>query len=53
MNLEDLARSSGVNRRTLDKFFDGDSPSPSFFTVAALARALGLSLDELARTGSP
>lgn len=48
MATEDLARASGINRRTLDKYFEGESPSPSFFLIAALARALRMSLDELA-----
>ena len=48
MSLEELARDAGVNRRTLDKYFQGPSPSPSFFLVASLAGALGLRLDELA-----
>ena len=48
MELEDLARESDVNRRTLDKYLNGDSPSPSFFLLARLASALKLSLDELA-----
>lgn len=48
MSLEELARAAGVNRRTLDKYFQGDSLSPSFFLVAAISRALGVPLDELA-----
>jgi transcriptional regulator with XRE-family HTH domain len=48
MNLEDLARRADVNRRTLDKYLQGDSPSPSFFLVVALARALDIDLDSLA-----
>lgn len=45
---ERLARESRIHRRTLDKYFEGDSPNPSFFLIAALAQVLGLSLDELA-----
>ncbi len=48
--METLARRSGVNRRTLDKYFEGDSPSPSFFVVAAIAAAVGESLDRLVET---
>ena len=48
---DELAVRSGVNRRTLDKYFEGDSPSPSFFLLAALAEALELNLDDLARLG--
>ena len=47
MGLEDLARESEVNRRTLDKYLQGESPNPSFFLLARIARPLGLSLDGL------
>jgi DNA-binding phage protein len=53
MGLEELARTADVNRRTLDKYFEGDSPSPSFFLIASLARALGLRLDDLATIEVP
>jgi transcriptional regulator with XRE-family HTH domain len=53
MDLEVLARKAGVNRRTLDKYFDGESPSPSFFLIAALGQALGFDLDELVRGRPP
>ena len=46
--LEDLARESEVNRRTLDKYLQGESPNPSFFLLARIAPPLGLSLDDLA-----
>ena len=48
MGLEELARAADVNRRTLDKYFQGDSASPSFFLVVSIAGALGVSLVELA-----
>ena len=48
MELEDLARKSEVNRRTLDKYLQGESPNPSFFLLARIARPLGLNLDDLA-----
>jgi DNA-binding XRE family transcriptional regulator len=47
MDLELLARTADVRRRTLDKYFAGDSPSPSFFLVVDLARALSMALDDL------
>ena len=57
MGLEDLARESAVNRRTLDKFLQGESPNPSFFLVARIALALDLNLGDLAtqalETGTP
>ena len=48
LGLEDLARKSEVNRRTLDKYLEGKSPNPSFFLLARIARPLKLSLDKLA-----
>lgn len=48
MGLEELARSSGVNRRTLDAYLQKEPKNPSFFLVARLARVLDISLDELA-----
>jgi DNA-binding phage protein len=49
LSLEALAHASGVNRRTLDKFFSAGTASPSFLTVARLCRPLGLRLDAVAR----
>ena len=48
MSVEDLARESEINRRSLDKYLEGDSPSPSFFFMVKIARSLGFTLDELA-----
>lgn len=48
MGHEDLARATGINRRTIDKYFEGDSRSPSFFLVALLAKALDVDLSALA-----
>lgn len=42
-----LAERSGISKDCVAKFFGGASKTPSFVTVAALAVALGLSLDEL------
>lgn len=47
MSIDELSRAATINRRTLDKYFEGDSPSPSFFLIAKLARALDLRLDDL------
>jgi transcriptional regulator with XRE-family HTH domain len=52
MGLEELARAAGINRRTLDKYFQGDSASPSFFLVVSIAGALGVPLDDLAGLGA-
>lgn len=40
---------SGVPAETLRKIETGRIATPAFFTVAALAGALGLSLEDLAR----
>ncbi|MEU8650574.1 helix-turn-helix transcriptional regulator [Streptomyces sp. NPDC048737] len=43
-----IAAGAGISAETLRKIETGRAPTPAFFTVAALARALGLSMDELA-----
>lgn len=42
-----IAASAGISAETLRKIETGRAPTPAFFTVAALAGALGLSMDEL------
>jgi transcriptional regulator with XRE-family HTH domain len=44
----EVAAASGVSLEALRKIESGRVPTPAFFTVAALARALDLPLDELA-----
>ncbi|SFO39525.1 Helix-turn-helix domain-containing protein [Geodermatophilus obscurus] len=44
----EVATASGVSLEALRKIESGRVPTPAFFTVAALARALALPLDELA-----
>jgi hypothetical protein len=46
----EVAAASGVSLEALRKIESGRVPTPAFFTVAALARALDLPLDELAGT---
>ncbi|RGA05372.1 XRE family transcriptional regulator [Microbispora triticiradicis] len=46
----EVAAAAGLSAETLRKIETGRAPTPAFFTVAALAAALGLSLDELAAT---
>lgn len=46
---EDVARSAGVSVETVRRIEKGAVPNPGFFTVAALAQALGIGLDELDR----
>jgi hypothetical protein len=43
-----IAESSGVPVETLRKIETGRVPTPAFFTVASLAEALGLTLEDIA-----
>lgn len=47
-SMVEVAAAAGVPVETLRKIESGRVPTPAFFTVAALAGALGLGLDELA-----
>ncbi|MFB6890416.1 helix-turn-helix domain-containing protein [Kitasatospora sp. NPDC056327] len=47
-SMVEVAAAAGVSAETLRKIETGRAPTPAFFTVAALAYALGLSLDDLA-----
>lgn len=47
-SMVDVAAAAGVSAETLRKIETGRAPTPAFFTVAALAHALDLSLDHLA-----
>ncbi|MGA3220236.1 MAG: helix-turn-helix transcriptional regulator [Acidimicrobiales bacterium] len=49
-SMEEVARAAGISVETLRKVETGRIPTPAFFTVATLARVLGLSLDGLAST---
>lgn len=44
-SIVDVASAAGISAETLRKIETGRIPTPTFFTVAALALALGLSLD--------
>jgi transcriptional regulator with XRE-family HTH domain len=48
-SMAEIAARSGVPAETLRKIETGRIATPAFFTVAALAPALGLSLEEIAR----
>jgi transcriptional regulator with XRE-family HTH domain len=50
-SLVEIAAGSGVPVETLRKIEAGRIPTPAFFTVVALATALGLTLDDLAERG--
>ncbi|HZG02577.1 MAG TPA: helix-turn-helix transcriptional regulator [Streptomyces sp.] len=47
-SMVEVAAAAGVSAETLRKIETGRAPTPAFFTVAALAAVLGVSLDELA-----
>ncbi|MFC7303170.1 helix-turn-helix domain-containing protein [Streptomyces monticola] len=46
-SMVEVAACAGLSAETLRKIETGRAPTPAFFTVAALAGALGLSLDEV------
>jgi len=46
-SMAEVSAAAGVSAETLRKIETGRAPTPAFFTVAALAGALGLSMDEL------
>jgi len=47
-SMAQVAAHAGISAETLRKIETGRAPTPAFFTVVALARALGLSMDDLA-----
>ncbi|MGY1630873.1 helix-turn-helix domain-containing protein [Geodermatophilus sp. SYSU D01186] len=49
----EIAAVSGVSLEALRKIETGRVPTPAFFTVAALARALDLPLERLAAIDEP
>ena len=49
-SMVEVDASAGLSAETLRKIETGRAPTPAFFTVSALAGALGLSLDEVAKT---
>jgi transcriptional regulator with XRE-family HTH domain len=44
----EIAAAAGLSAETLRKIETGRAPTPAFFTVAALAVALDLSMDDIA-----
>ncbi|MFJ4770181.1 helix-turn-helix domain-containing protein [Streptomyces uncialis] len=46
-SMAEVAAEADLSPETLRKIETGRAPTPALFTVAALARVLGLSLDEL------
>ncbi|GAA2682674.1 helix-turn-helix domain-containing protein [Streptomyces aculeolatus] len=49
-SMTDVAAAAGISAETLRKIETGRAPTPAFFTIAALATTLGVSLDALADT---
>ncbi|MEU6372167.1 helix-turn-helix transcriptional regulator [Streptomyces sp. NPDC046909] len=47
-SMAEVAAAAGISAETLRKIETGRAPTPAFFTVAALAEVLGLSMDEIA-----
>lgn len=52
-SMVDVATAAGVPVETLRKIEAGRVPTPAFFTIVALAAALGLGLGELAARVEP
>lgn len=52
-SMTEIAALSGVPAETLRKIEAGRIPTPAFFTVAALASALGVTLEEVASRCAP
>ncbi len=52
-SMVDVSAAAGVPVETLRKIEAGRVPTPAFFTVVAIAAALGLSLVELAARANP
>lgn len=51
--MTEVAANAGISAETLRKIETGRAPTPAFFTVAALAEALGLSMDQLVTRCAP
>ncbi|SEF28321.1 Helix-turn-helix domain-containing protein [Amycolatopsis pretoriensis] len=49
-SMVDVAAEAGISVETLRKIETGRIPTPAFFTVTAIADAVGLPLDELRAT---
>ena len=52
-SMAEVATAAGISAETLRKIETGRIPTPAFFTVAALAEALDLSLDTLVAMVTP
>jgi len=52
-SMVDVAAEAGISVETLRKIETGRIPTPAFFTVASIADAVGLPLDELRAAVAP
>jgi DNA-binding phage protein len=52
-SMVEIAATAGISAETLRKIERGRVPTPAFFTVAAVATAVGLSLDALCALVAP
>jgi transcriptional regulator with XRE-family HTH domain len=52
-SMVDVAAEAGISVETLRKIETGRIPTPTFFTVTAIADAVGLPLDELRAAVAP
>lgn len=52
-SMADVAVEAGISVETLRKIETGRIPTPAFFTVTAIADAVGLPLDELRAAVAP
>ncbi|AYG79527.1 hypothetical protein DWB77_01642 [Streptomyces hundungensis] len=52
-SMTEIAAAAGLSAETLRKIETGRAPTPAFFTVAALASVLGLSMDEIVTDCAP
>ncbi|MBD0711939.1 MULTISPECIES: helix-turn-helix domain-containing protein [unclassified Streptomyces] len=52
-SMAEIAAAAGLSAETLRKIETGRAPTPAFFTVAALAGVLDLSMDELITRCAP
>ncbi|GAA3447001.1 helix-turn-helix domain-containing protein [Planomonospora venezuelensis] len=51
-SMAEVAAAAGLSAETLRKIETGRVPTPAFFTIAALAQALGVSLDVLSEVSA-
>ncbi|MBB2914392.1 transcriptional regulator with XRE-family HTH domain [Streptosporangium becharense] len=52
-SMAEVAAAAGLSAETVRKIETGRIPTPAFFTIAALAQTLGVSLDVLVEVCTP